>query len=107
MQKNIKGPFSYSGNKFRIFNKHLKQIFEYYERVHEPFAGSATCLYNAKNGGIGLDINPVIIALHNSLKNKNFIEDINYIYKKYFSNGRDKKSYNNLRFDFNNLFLKF
>ena len=51
----IKGPFSYSGNKYKIYKAHLKPIFDEFDQVIEPFAGSAPLLYNAKGGGIGSD----------------------------------------------------
>jgi len=46
----IKGPFSYSGNKYKIYKAHLKPIFDEFDQVIEPFAGSAPLLYNAKGG---------------------------------------------------------
>jgi site-specific DNA-adenine methylase len=64
----IKGPFSYSGNKFRIWNKHLKEFFSSYDFIYEPFAGSAVCLYNSNKGGIASDVDRNVVALHNSLK---------------------------------------
>ena len=64
----IKGPFSYSGNKYKIYKAHLKPIFDEFDQVIEPFAGSAPILYNANGGGIGSDTNKAVVFMHNSLK---------------------------------------
>ena len=70
----IKGPFSYSGNKYKIWKKYLRDYFSKFNRIHEPFLGSGTCLYNSSNGGIGIDIDSNVIKLHNSLKINNLIK---------------------------------
>jgi len=97
----IKGPFSYSGNKYRIYSKFLKHTIEKYEKIYEPFCGSAVCLYNSVNGGIGIDIDNNVICLHNSLFDKNLIEKIQIEYDKYFPNGRTAEGYYLLRKKFN------
>jgi DNA adenine methylase/adenine-specific DNA-methyltransferase len=97
----IKGPFSYSGNKYKIYKKHLSDIMCNFQKVHEPFLGSGACLYNSNSGGIGIDIDKNLIMLHNSLNDKNLLSLIENTYKNYFPSGRNKESYNKLRFDFN------
>lgn len=97
----IKGPFSYSGNKFRIWNKHLKEIFKNYKKIHEPFLGSGTCLYNSNNGGIGIDLDENVIELHNSLYDKDLLDKIKNCYEDYFKGVRNKSDYYKLRDDFN------
>lgn len=44
----IKGPFSYSGNKYRIYKSHLSEVMYKFENIHEPFLGSGACIYNSK-----------------------------------------------------------
>lgn len=102
----IKGPFSYSGNKFRIWKKYLKKIFDGYQKIHEPFLGSGTCLYNSNKGGIGIDLDKNIIELHKSLYDDNLITKITDCYNNYFPNGRNKEDYLKLRKDFNSSWVK-
>ena len=102
----IKGPFSYSGNKYKIYKSHLSNLMYKFDRVHEPFLGSGVCIYNSNNGGIGIDKDENVIALHNSLFDDNLIDKIKETYKNYFPKGRDKDCYMNLRKDFNKSYLK-
>ena len=97
----IKGPFSYSGNKYRIWKKHFKESFSNYSKIHEPFLGSGVCLYNSNNGGIGIDMDENVIQLHKSLFNDDLVYNIERTYNEYFPNGRDKECYLKLRSDFN------
>ncbi len=97
----IKGPFSYSGNKFRIYKSTLSDFMSAFKRVHEPFLGSGVCLYNSEQGGIGIDIDKNVIALHNSLFDQNLISNIKTTYDLYFMCGRNSDSYYKLRNDFN------
>jgi DNA adenine methylase len=98
----IKGPFSYSGNKWRIWNGYLSQVLTKYDKIHEPFLGSGVCLYNSKLGGTGIDIDPAVVALHNSLLDSNLVEKIESTWIKYFGDGLgDKDSFLKLRADFN------
>ena len=101
----IKGPFSYSGNKYKIWKVHLSEVFSKYSKIHEPFLGSGACLYNSNNGGIGVDIDKNVIKLHNSLKNDNLLELIKSTYSLYFPEGRDEVKYYKLRSDFNTSFV--
>ncbi len=101
MNLEIKGPFSYSGNKYRIFKKYFKDIFLEYSKIHEPFLGSGVCLYNSNSGGVGIDMDKNVIALHKSLSDDGLLDKVVTTYNKYFENGRDKESYLNLRSDFN------
>ena len=101
----IKGPFSYSGNKYKIWKKYLYDCFSKFNKIHEPFLGSGTCLYNSNNGGIGIDIDNNVIKLHNSLKNEKLLEIIKNTYSSYFPNGRNEICYYNLRKDFNSSFV--
>jgi DNA adenine methylase Dam len=98
----IKGPFSYSGNKFRIYKSTLSSYMSKFKRVHEPFLGSGVCLYNSENGGIGIDIDKNVIELHKSLFDINLLNNIKSTYNLYFPDGRNKESYLKLRTDFNN-----
>jgi DNA adenine methylase Dam len=98
---NIKGLFSYSGNKFRIYKSVLSNIMSEFKKIHEPFLGSGVCLYNSKDGGIGIDNDKNIIALHNSLFDENLIYKIKSTYDFYFKFGRNSESYYKLRDDFN------
>ena len=102
----IKGPFSYSGNKFRIYSKYLETIMSQFERIHEPFIGSGVCLYNSNKGGQGIDIDKNVVELHNSLFDDTLVEKIKDTWNKYFPNGRNKDSYMNLRNDFNKSYVK-
>lgn len=102
----VKGPFSYSGNKFRIYNKHLSVAMSNFEKIHEPFIGSGVCLYNSDKGGQGIDIDVNVVALHNSLFDDNLLIKIKDTYNTYFKNGRDKSCYMTLRNDFNKSFVK-
>lgn len=98
----IKGPFSYSGNKWRIWNSYLAEVLNRYHRVHEPFIGSGVCLYNAEGGGTGVDIDPVVVALHNSLLDPTLVEKIEATWLEYFGDGPgDKENFLRLRADFN------
>lgn len=72
----IKGLFSYSGNKYKIYKSHLIDIIKKFDKVHEIFLGSGVCLYNSNRGGIGIDIDSNIISLHNSLFDENLIPKI-------------------------------
>jgi DNA adenine methylase Dam len=101
----IKGPFSYNGNKFRIWNKHLKDFFSSYDFIYEPFAGSAVCLYNSERGGIASDVDPIVVSLHNSLKDSNLPVRMLNCYNQYFPNGRTKEGFYKLRNDFNKTYL--
>jgi DNA adenine methylase Dam len=102
----IKGPFSYSGNKYRIYKAYLSEVMSKFENTHELFLGSGACIYNSKIGGIGIDIDANVIALHNSLHDDKLLSKIKDTYNLYFPNGRDKDAYMNLRKDFNKLFVK-
>lgn len=102
----IKGPFSYSGNKYRIWNKHLKETFDKFSKIHEPFLGSGTCLYNSNNGGIGIDIDNNVTELHKSMGDDTLLDNIKSVYSEYFPNGRNKESYLRLRSEFNKSWVK-
>ena len=102
----IKGPFSYSGNKFRIWNKHLKEFFSSYDFIYEPFAGSAVCLYNSNKGGIASDVDRNVVALHNSLKDQDLPNRMQSCYDEYFPNGRTTEGFYKLRKDFNKTYLE-
>ena len=97
----IRGPFSYSGNKYRIYSKHLKDTFAEFNKIHEPFAGAAVCMYNSQNGGSGIDIDPVVVLLHNALADLDLVPKIEEAYKYYFPNGKTKGGYYKLRKDYN------
>lgn len=101
----IKGLFSYSGNKYKIYKSHLIDIIKKFDKVHEIFLGSGVCLYNSNRGGIGIDIDSNIISLHNSLFDENLIPKIKDTYNSYFPNGRNKDGYMNLRKDFNKSYI--
>jgi len=105
IDKVIKGPFSYSGNKYRIYKKVLCDIMSNFDKIHEPFLGSGACIYNSNNGGIGMDIDMNVISLHNSMSDKKLIDKIKSSYEEYFPNGRNKDSYLKLRSDFNKSYL--
>jgi DNA adenine methylase Dam len=97
----IKGPFSYSGNKYKIMKAHLYDIISKYDKIHEPFLGSGVCLYNSNKGGIGIDTDVNVIALHNSLKLDGLADSVNDCFLEYFPNGRNEEAYLKLRKDFN------
>ena len=101
----IKGPFSYSGNKYRIIKSHLLNTIHRFDKIYEPFLGSGVCLYNSISGGIGLDIDKNVIELHKSLKDTNLINKIKKTYSEYFPNGRNQDSYLKLRSDFNESYI--
>ena len=97
----IKGPFSYSGNKYKIMKAHLYDVISKYDKIHEPFLGSGVCLYNSNKGGIGIDADVNVIALHNSLKLEGLADSVNDCFLEYFPNGRNEEAYLKLRKDFN------
>ena len=98
----IKGPFSYSGNKYRIWNKYLKPVLSHYNKVHEPFVGSGVCMYNSNFGGTSIDIDPDVVALHNALNDLSLVDNVVDCYNSYFNNSTDmKESFLSLRADFN------
>lgn len=101
----IKGLFSYSGNKYKIFKKHLENIVLSYDYVVEMFAGSSPLVYNSKVSGYGIDVEPSIIFLHNSLSDLNICKKIEDVYIDFFPDGRNSEGYYNLRNYFNQLFL--
>ena len=96
-----KGPFSYSGNKSRIWKTYLREEMCKYDRVHEFFLGSGVCVYNANNGGVATDKDPHVVALHHALQDKQLHVKVENVYRDYFPNGNDKSCYNKLRIDFN------
>lgn len=103
----LKGPFSYSGNKTRIWKHHLKEVLLSYEKIHEPFVGSGVCVYNSNKGGNCIDIDHNVVALHNGLKLPNLIERMVECHNQYFSDSSDVSgSYLRLREDFNKLYRK-
>lgn len=97
----IKGPFSYSGNKYKIMKAHLYDHIKSANKIHEPFLGSGVCLYNSNGGGIGIDADPNVIALHNSMKSTDIADRVQEAYNHYFPNGRNEEAYLLLRSDFN------
>lgn len=102
----IKGPFSYSGNKYRIWNKYLSPVLKLYNRVHEPFVGSGVCMYNSNNGGNSIDIDPNVVALHNALNDSSLVDKVTECYNSYFKDSSDmKESFLSLRADFNNSYI--
>lgn len=102
----IRGPFSYSGNKYRIWNKYLKDVMKRHKRIHEPFVGSGVCMYNSNNGGNSIDIDLNVVALHNALKDPNLISRIEECYNSYFLGTFNmKESFLKLRDDFNKLYV--
>lgn len=102
----IKGPFSYSGNKYKIYKNHLKEVLQDFDYTIELFGGSSPLVYNSKRGGVIVDIDPFVCFLHTSLKNENLIERIGNLYDYYFSKGRNKESYLKMRNDFNEIYIK-
>ena len=105
MNIEIKGPFSYSGNKYRIWKSTLSKIMSNYEHIHEPFLGSGACIYNSNKGGIGLDIDNNVVMLHLSLYDTDLLNRIKNAYNQYFPNGRNSTQYSKLRSDFNKDFV--
>lgn len=97
----IKGPFSYSGNKTRIYKAYLRPIMQKYNRVHEPFVGSGVCMYNANNGGMSTDVDPAVVAMHQALQDQGLPGKMQACYNEYFKLGHTKESYNTLREAFN------
>lgn len=98
----IRGPFSYSGNKYRIYSKYLKSCLQHFDKVYEPFCGSAVCLYNSKFGGVGIDNDDNVIQLHNSLLDDQLVQKMEDEYFHFFPDGtRNAKGYNLLRDKFN------
>jgi DNA adenine methylase Dam len=103
----LKGPFSYSGNKTRIWKHHLKDVMSSYEKIHEPFVGSGVCVYNSSKGGNCIDVDHNVVALHNGLKLPDLTERMIQCHDQYFSDSSDMSaSYLRLREDFNNLYRK-
>lgn len=105
IEKEIKGLFSYSGNKYKIYKSSLKETMSQFDRIHEPFLGSGACVYNSNLGGIGIDLDKNVVELHKSLIDENLLDRITKTYDSYFPNGRSKESYMNLRNDFNKSFI--
>lgn len=101
----IKGLFSYSGNKYKIFKEHLREIVLSYDYVVEMFAGSSPLVYNSKVSGYGVDMEPSIIFLHKSLSDLDILKKIEDVYSEFFPNGRNSDGYYNLRNYFNKIFL--
>jgi len=97
----IKGPFSYSGNKTRIYNAYLKPVLRKFNRVHEPFVGSGVCLYNSLNGGMATDLDPAVVALHNALADETLPDKMLSCYNEYFATGHTSENYLALRSVFN------
>jgi DNA adenine methylase len=98
----IKGPFSYSGNKWRIWNKYLNPVFSNYTKIHEPFLGSGVSLYNSNAGGIGIDCDPIVVELHNSLLDSELPFKVEQKYRNYFGDDvPTKDAFLTLRGDFN------
>lgn len=97
----IKGPFSYSGNKYKIMKSHLAKTIASAQKVHEPFLGSGVCMYNSNSGGIGIDADVNVIALHKSLKSEGLADRIQKCLDEYFPEGRNEEGYLRLRKDFN------
>lgn len=97
----IKGPFSYSGNKTRIYNAYLKPVLRKYNKVHEPFVGSGVCMYNSNGGGMSTDVDPAVVAMHQALQDTELPNKMQACYDTYFKSGHNKESYNTLREAFN------
>lgn len=102
----IKGPFSYSGNKYKIFDKHLRNVVDKFDFVVESFAGSAPLLYNSKVSGIAIDVETSVIFLHNSLSDVEIVNKMKHVYEQFFPNGRDSQGYYNLRNYFNSIYIQ-
>jgi DNA adenine methylase Dam len=105
-EQEIKGLFSYSGNKYKIFKNHLKNIVSQYDYVVELFAGSSPIVYNSKVSGYGVDVEPSIIFLHRSLSDVQLPKKVADTYEEFFPNGRNSDGYYNLRQYFNQEFIK-
>jgi DNA adenine methylase Dam len=101
-----KGPFSFSGNKTRIWKSHLCDIMINFDRVHEPFIGSGVCVYNSKSGGECIDKDPNVVMLHNALSIPNFDVKVENTYNNYFKNDQTKEKYDKLREEFNIDYIK-
>lgn len=101
----IKGPFSYSGNKYKIFDKHLRQVVSEFDNVIELFAGSAPLVYNSKITGLAVDIEQSVIFLHQTLSDDSIVRKIRETYQEFFPNGRNAEGYYRLREYFNSIFL--
>ncbi len=97
----IKGPFSYSGNKYKIMKAHLANTIKLANKIHEPFLGSGVCMYNSNSGGIGIDADTNVVALHNSLKSEGLTDRVQQCLYEYFPEGRNEEAYLKLRKDFN------
>lgn len=98
----FKGPFSFSGNKSRIYKLYLQNTISKFSRVHEPFVGSGVCLYNSRGGGLGIDIDQNVVGLHNALAIEDFPKMVLDKYNQFFRDPDGRKdSYYKLRQDFN------
>ena len=98
----FKGPFSFSGNKSRIYKLYLQNTISKFSRVHEPFIGSGVCLYNSQGGGLGIDIDINVVGLHNALAIEDFSQKVLQKYNRFFTDPDNRKdSYYKLREDFN------
>jgi DNA adenine methylase Dam len=103
----MKGPFSYSGNKFRIWKSYLKVVMDKYDKVHEPFIGSGVCVYNSKSGGMCTDVDEKVVMLHNALGDPTLSSRALEVYHVYFPNGiSTKEGYDALRKVFNHDFTQ-
>lgn len=102
----LKGPFSYSGNKYKIYKSNLKDTMSSFDRVHEPFLGSGACIYNSRKGGTGIDADQNVIALHKAIKRESLHQEMSDAFAKYFPNGRTEEGYYELRKDFNESWTK-
>lgn len=96
-----KGPFSYSGNKYKIMKAHLAKTIASAGKIHEPFLGSGVCLYNSNLGGTGIDADANVIVLHRSLKSEGLADRVQDCLDEYFPEGRNEEAYLRLRKDFN------
>jgi DNA adenine methylase Dam len=98
----IKGPFSYSGNKYKIYKKFLTHVVDGFDNVVELFGGSAPLLYNSKNGGLLCDTNPAVCFLHTSLGDRDLSKRVEDLYQEFFPGKiRTKEGYLKLREEFN------
>ena len=98
----FKGPFSFSGNKSRIYKLYLQNTISKFSRVHEPFIGSGVCLYNSQGGGLGIDIDINVVGLHNALAIEDFSQKVLQKYNRFFKDPDNRKdSYYKLRENFN------
>lgn len=69
--------------------------------VVEPFLGSGAFLYNCPNGGVGVDRDPVVVALHDFLLRDDHESWLRAIVYSYLPNGRTEHGYYTLRDLFN------